>query len=244
MGSSSRGASRGYSYSSQAAGSASRGGSMGGYGRSSSGYSSEAYGQSGDSDSSEDDGATATGNSTARRGTSRSTGFVGSGGMDGADLANLTANSQSSSATTPSQLAAAEALDRAVTSASNTSEKALNVSSSHGTSLREIAQAILDGNATNLDAEALDSLADTLDRFAGAVKRTKENVERAKEAQEVHHEELLRKSYELGRQANGGRHTGRYRSGLYNFEEAASSGGGGGGGGIARTSSRAMSSRY
>ncbi|GAA5994334.1 hypothetical protein JCM5350_006549 [Sporobolomyces pararoseus] len=166
-----------------------------GYGRAN---SRSLYGQAAEeeSDSSGDDG------STARAGqTSRSAGFGGSGGMDGADLAN------SSSSTHEARSLAQDTMEKAVNSAANTEQKALVVAESHGRSLREIAQAILEGKTSKLDAETLTNFADTLERFSSAVGRTSTHIQNAQAAQEEHHAQLAAaggadheevKSYSLG----------------------------------------------
>jgi len=166
--------------------------------------------------------------------------------MDGVDLAN---------SSTQAQTAASEAMDRAVNSASNTEQKASIVAESQGRSLRDIAQAILDGNATKSDAETLNEFADTLERFANTMARTRKHVETAQALQDDHHAQLEAsrqqvKSYSLGSTSGGGgggRHTGRYRSDYADGYSTGGEGGGGGsgrgaGGGISQSASRAMSS--
>lgn len=175
--------------------------------------------------------------------------------MDGSDLANAAAASRSSSSGA-AKSAATAAMARAVTSASRTEQKALNVAESHGTSLRAIARAIEDGNATKLDAQTLDTFADTIERFVNATGRTRQHVENAQDAQEAalqanggaNREEV--KSYSLGRGASG-RHSGRYRSGVFDQGVYDQSGYNRSGytqsgytqSGISRSASRAMSSR-
>ncbi|GAA5949269.1 hypothetical protein JCM3765_003352 [Sporobolomyces pararoseus] len=194
-----------------------------------------------ESDSSGDDGST-----TRTSYASRSAGLGGSGGMDGTDLAN------SSTSTQEAQSNASAAMEKAVNSASNTEQKALVVAEAHGRSLREIAQAILEGKTSKLDAETLVSFADTLERFSNAVGRTSTHIQNAQAAQEEHQAQLAAaggadrqevKSYSLGRGVGGGgRHTGRYRLGM-SGQDYTLTGGGGRSTGNEMKVSRTMSSR-
>lgn len=148
---------------------------------------------------------------------------------------------------------AAESMARAVESSSNTEQKATVLSTSHGQSLLEIAEAIKNGTANDSDAQALIACAERLRSFANTCTRTSEKVGEAKDAMEDHHDALAAaestggggadseevKSYSLESAragASGGRHTGRYRSGGYS--QAGSTGRGEGG--ISRSASRAM----
>ncbi|GAA6015896.1 hypothetical protein JCM11491_007229 [Sporobolomyces phaffii] len=155
-------------------------------------------------------------------GTSTGTGTVR--GLDGVDSANASSASSSSDVGESAHTAqqdAVRAMDRAARSAASSADQASIVAASHGRSVRAVAQAILDDDATALDAAHLFALADTLERFAHAADRTAGHVEAARELQAAHHATLAAtggaggrggeesKSYSLGT----GRGRDRHRSG-------------------------------